>query len=126
MEWRYCNGTIKVMLALLVLFISLERFRWLKELLEQSKMADEKVIVASHHPIGEGSARLTHSAWNYSQITSILLESGVVHLVLSGHDHKGGYNKLQNTHFLTLHSVLEGTPCVNIKQCKNCAISSIG
>eukprot|EP00210_Caulerpa_lentillifera_P004410 g4207.t1 len=88
--------------------IASQQMNWLVDVLERSKVNNEKVIVACHHPVGEGSARLTHMAWNYSQISSILLESGIVHLVLSGHDHPGGYNKLNGTHFLTLHSVVEG------------------
>lgn len=47
-------------------------------------------------------------AWNAAVIESIIVESGVVALVMSGHDHVGGYNQINNTHFLTLPGVIEG------------------
>jgi len=38
--------------------------RWLKAELESAEAVGEKVISAGHHPVGEGSARSTHMAWN--------------------------------------------------------------
>ena len=38
--------------------------RWLKAELAAAEAAGEKVITAGHHPVGEGSARSTHMAWN--------------------------------------------------------------
>lgn len=76
--------------------------------MEDASKNNENVIVACHHPIGSGSARPTHMALNASDIEPILVQSGVVPLVLSGHDHPGGYVKIGPTHFLTAPGVIEG------------------
>ena len=56
-----------------------------------------------------GAARATHMAWNFKDIMDVVLQSSCVTLVLSGHDHIGGYACIQGKHFVTLEALLEGT-----------------
>jgi hypothetical protein len=44
---------------------------WFRSELEAAEQAKEKVIVASHHQIGNGAARPTHMAWNWKEICEI-------------------------------------------------------
>lgn len=48
---------------------------WLDQQLAGAEHAGEKVIVASHHPIGRGSARPTHMAWNAPDMEKKLTDS---------------------------------------------------
>ncbi len=44
---------------------------WLRSELLSAEAAGEKVISAGHHPIGEGSARRTHMAWNWRELQQV-------------------------------------------------------
>lgn len=47
-------------------------------------------------------------AWNWAQLQQLLLNSPSVRLVLSGHDHTGGYAQRGHIHFVTVEAMLEG------------------
>ena len=49
-------------------------------------------------------------AWNHKSILELILNSSCARLVLSGHDHMGGYACIQGKHFVTLEALLEGNP----------------
>ena len=55
-----------------------------------------------------GAARKTHMAWNWVELQQLLLASPCVRLVLSGHDHMGGYAQHGHVHFVTVEAMLEG------------------
>lgn len=88
--------------------ISSVQMRWLKSQLESAQANGERIVIACHHPVGQGSCRPTHMAWNSVEIQEAIVSSGVVPLVLSGHDHPGGYACVEDTHFVTVHGMLEG------------------
>lgn len=84
---------------------------WLASTLQAAEAAGERVVVASHHPVGgsaAGSARATHLAWNWREVEALLAASPAVRLALAGHDHVGGYGSLGGgTHFVTVQAILE-------------------
>ncbi|KAA6427520.1 MAG: hypothetical protein FRX49_02183 [Trebouxia sp. A1-2] len=80
---------------------------WLNEQLALAKLLGERVIVACHHQIGQGAARKTHMAWNWVELQQLLVASPCVRLVLSGHDHMGGYAQHGHVHFVTVEAMLE-------------------
>lgn len=86
---------------------------WLRSELAAAEQAGERVIVASHHPIGGGCARATHMAWNCEELQAVLAASPAVVLCLSGHDHEGGYSCINGKHFITLEAMLEAPPDSN-------------
>jgi hypothetical protein len=47
-------------------------------------------------------------AWNWRELEELVTRSTTVRLVLSGHDHMGGYAVVDKVHFVTLEAVLEG------------------
>ena len=55
-----------------------------------------------------GAARKTHMAWNWVELQQLLVASPCVRLVLSGHDHMGGYAQHGHVHFVTVEAMLEG------------------
>lgn len=83
------------------------QLEWLRRELAEAEAAGERVIVASHHQVGEGACRPTHAAWNWRQIQAALLASPAPRLALAGHDHVGGYSRLGSCHFVTLEALLE-------------------
>ena len=66
------------------------------------------------HSCAAGAARDTHLAWNWLELQQILLESPCMRLVLSGHDHIGGYAQHGHIHFVTLEAMLEGMASLHL------------
>ena len=89
--------------------ITNRQMHWLKEQLNASKEAGEKVIIASHHQIAKGGARETHLAWNHKDIYDVVTGLDNFHLALAGHDHVGGYisSSSGTQHFITVEALLE-------------------
>ncbi|KAL3149220.1 hypothetical protein ABBQ32_002045 [Trebouxia sp. C0010 RCD-2024] len=90
--------------------IGARQLAWLREQLASACQSQERIIVACHHQIGKGAARDTHLAWNWELLQQVLLESPWVRLVLSGHDHMGGYAQHGHVHFVTVEAMLEAPP----------------
>ena len=82
--------------------------RWLDAELRAAELAGERVCVIAHHPIGQGSCRPTHAAWNWRELQQRMVDSPSVAFVLTGHDHLGGYACIEDTHFVTLEAMCEG------------------
>ncbi|KAK9848481.1 hypothetical protein WJX84_012363 [Apatococcus fuscideae] len=87
--------------------IGAQQMRWLHHKLQEADRQRMRVICTCHHQIGPGAARATHMAWNFKDIMDVVLQSSCVTLVLSGHDHIGGYACIQGKHFVTLEALLE-------------------
>lgn len=56
---------------------------WFKSEMEAAEEAKDKVIVASHHQIGNGAARPTHMAWNWNEILAICSASPAFAIALA-------------------------------------------
>ncbi|MEW5297083.1 MAG: hypothetical protein WDW38_005891 [Sanguina aurantia] len=80
---------------------------WLQTTLEEAESSGDRLVVAAHHPIGLGSARPSHLAWNWLEVQAILVSSPAVAIVFAGHDHIGGYSQVGHVHFVTLEAMLE-------------------
>ncbi|KAJ9452894.1 Manganese-dependent ADP-ribose/CDP-alcohol diphosphatase [Diplonema papillatum] len=88
------------------------QLRWLTDELIAAKRRDEWVVVASHVPIHPSSAASENIIWDSAPVMRALsmYGAGVVALVLSGHDHSGGFavgDFPLAVPFLTLPSPLE-------------------
>ncbi|CAJ1941606.1 unnamed protein product [Cylindrotheca closterium] len=89
------------------------QLKWLAETLEDARQAKEKVIILSHQPIFPGSSNVVCLMWNYDEVLSVLRKfSDIVVASLSGHAHKGGYNRDPESgiHFRVVEAVLENKP----------------
>jgi manganese-dependent ADP-ribose/CDP-alcohol diphosphatase len=86
------------------------QLEWLRGTLQQARDAKEKVIILSHQPILPGSSSPVCLVWNYDEVLTILREyNDVVVVSLSGHAHKGGYQRDEESgiHFRVIEAALE-------------------
>lgn len=86
---------------------------WLRQTLDTARSNGEKVIVFSHQPIHPKSTWPTCLVWNYDEILDILrLYNDVIIASFSGHAHKGGYVRDEESgiHFRSVEAVLESSP----------------
>eukprot|EP00897_Mesotaenium_endlicherianum_P009859 jgi/Mesen1/8901/ME000537S08298 len=83
---------------------------WLRHTLAEAEQAEERVIVAMHHPLLEGAAPPSHLVWNHQEVMAVLLESPSVAAVFAGHYHVGGYAQKDGVHFVTVEAILEASP----------------
>lgn len=83
---------------------------WLRHELEAARQNRERVLVLSHQPILPLSTNPVCLMWNYKEVLAVLRDfSDVVMASLSGHAHKGGYDRDPHSriHFRVLEAVLE-------------------
>jgi manganese-dependent ADP-ribose/CDP-alcohol diphosphatase len=86
------------------------QLRWLRETLQEARQFQEKAIILSHQPILPESCSPVTLVWNFQEILEVLRGfSDVVVLSLSGHAHKGGYKRDEESgiHFRVVEAVLE-------------------
>ena len=95
---------------------------WLQDQLEETRQlnnsnnnnnCDQKVIIISHQPIHPQSSNPVCLIWNYDEVLEILQHySDVVVASFSGHAHKGGYVRDEDSgiHFRVIEAVLESKP----------------
>jgi len=89
------------------------QLEWLRQTLEMARASGEKVIVFSHQPIHPKSTWPTCLVWNYEEVLDILRSySDVIIASFSGHAHKGGYVRDEESgiHFRSVEAVLESSP----------------
>eukprot|EP00967_Tisochrysis_lutea_P049584 scaffold60763_cov33-Tisochrysis_lutea.AAC.2 len=84
-----------------------EQTQWLRSQLERAEIDGARVIVASHHPLAQGSCRETHRCWNGDELAAICAASPAFVLALAGHDHPGGFVIYRDRPFVTLEGMLE-------------------
>ena len=86
------------------------QLEWLRNELTQAQQSNEKVIILSHQPILPESTSTTCLMWNYHEVLDVLREfSTVVVASFSGHAHKGGYSRDDESgiHFRVFEASLE-------------------
>lgn len=52
--------------------ITRQQLAWLRSELAAAEAAAERVIIASHHQLGQGGARATHMAWNWRDVQQVV------------------------------------------------------
>ena len=83
---------------------------WLRQILQDARTHKERVILMSHLPIHAGSSGSVCLLWNYKEVLHVLRDyADVICLALSGHAHKGGYcrDNESGIHFRVVEAVLE-------------------
>ncbi len=84
--------------------IPISQITWLQSDL---KSATAPVIIAVHQRLDEGGAEL--SIANRVAVRHVIEESGKVALVLQGHAHEGGCQRINGIHYYTLAAEIEGS-----------------
>ena len=78
---------------------------WLREQLQDAEAKAIRLIVASHHPLAPGSCtNETLRSWTGDAVATLLCVSPAVALVLSGHDHAGGFALWKGKAFVTIEA----------------------
>ncbi len=81
---------------------------WLTQQLQAAAADSQRVIVACHHPLAQGSAPEPYLAYDAQELCTLLEYEGTpVAVVLSGHYHPGGYVQRGAVHYCVLAGVLE-------------------
>lgn len=100
--------------------VSDDQLKWLKYHVDKARVMKQKVIVASHYPLADNAARISHVLANTRKIRDIVeMDDTPVALCLAGHDHLGGYLYCQKTKkrgavtYVTMPAMLEATPKMN-------------
>jgi manganese-dependent ADP-ribose/CDP-alcohol diphosphatase len=86
------------------------QMQWLRDTLEAAKQSNEKVIILSHQPLLPDSSNAVCLAWNYDEILDLLKDySGTVIASFSGHAHRGGYKRCDESgiHYRVFEAALE-------------------
>jgi len=89
--------------------LSEQQMTWLKNVLEQAKKANEKVVVFGHmalYPKNE------HNVWNDEALIKTLESAGNVVAYFNGHNHAGNYGEKNGIHYLNFQGMVE-TPDTN-------------
>ena len=77
---------------------------WLRDELNKSKEADEKVILFCHFPVWPENI---HNLLNYKEVLSLLGNYQNIAAWFNGHNHAGNYGNFNMIHFVTIKGMVE-------------------
>jgi manganese-dependent ADP-ribose/CDP-alcohol diphosphatase len=84
-----------------------EQKSWLQQTLREAAGKGEKSIIFCHMPLLAAACTPIHLLWNHEEIVAVLESSASAVLVLSGHDHGGGYAQRKGIHYVTVQGMVE-------------------
>ena len=90
-------------------YIPASQQEWLKQNLEQAQ--GKKTIIFVHQNLHDETD--PHGVKNAPEVRHILEEAGNVITVFQGHDHKGGYARINGIHYITFRAAVEGSDLEN-------------
>lgn len=80
------------------------QLEWIEQHLKQAKAQGETVLVFGHYPLTPVNS---HNLWNCETLVELLCRYQV-RAYFAGHDHRGGYDRVENTDFITLKGMVDG------------------
>ncbi|WP_213991216.1 metallophosphoesterase [Sodalis sp. dw_96] len=80
------------------------QLQWLEKTLQEAQTRRETVIVFGHYPVAPVN---THNLWNDEIVTALLCRYQV-RAYFGGHQHSGGYQRIDGTDFITLKGMVDG------------------
>ena len=81
-----------------------KQLAWIEEHLKQAKAQGETVLVFGHYPLTPVNS---HNLWNCETLVELLCRYQV-RAFFAGHNHRGGYDRIENTDFITLKGMVDG------------------
>ena len=81
-----------------------KQLEWLRDVLNNSKEADEKVILFCHFPVWPEN---NHNLLNYKEVLSLLEKYPNIVAWFNGHNHAGNYGNFNMIHFVTIKGMVE-------------------
>jgi len=80
------------------------QLQWLEKTLQDAQTRQETVIVLGHYPLAPIN---THNLWNDDTVVALLCRYRV-RAYFGGHQHGGGYQRINSTDFITLKGMVDG------------------
>lgn len=77
---------------------------WIEAQLQQAVQSGETVVVFGHYPLAPHTG---HILWNGGELADLLCRYQV-RACFTGHDHRGGYVRRDNTDFIIMKGMLDG------------------
>jgi predicted phosphodiesterase len=84
-------------------YVPPDEMKWLEADL---KKTTRKTVVFIHQPLDDEKG--AHGVKNAPEVRRILERSGKVLTVFQGHNHKGGYHRINGIHYFTMRAMVEG------------------
>lgn len=81
-----------------------KQLEWIEQHLKQAKAQGETVLVFGHYPLTPVNS---HNLWNCETLVELLCRYQV-RAYFAGHDHRGGYDRVDGTDFITLKGLVDG------------------
>lgn len=81
-----------------------KQLEWIEQNLKQAKAQGETVLVFGHYPLTPVNS---HNLWNCETLIELLCRYQV-RAYFAGHDHRGGYDRVESTDFITLKGMVDG------------------
>jgi manganese-dependent ADP-ribose/CDP-alcohol diphosphatase len=88
--------------------VDVDQLEWLEGELAQAQTRGEPVLALGHHPLRAEASLESYLCWNAEEVAEVLEGSPATVAYLAGHDHAGGYARMNGVHHLTLPAVLDG------------------
>ena len=88
---------------------SQQQMRQIKNLLKQSAMEQNSVLILNHMVTGSDSGSVTHRSLNHEDLIELFNSYPCVYAHLNGHDHAGGFktDKESGIHYLTFPAICD-------------------
>ena len=83
-----------------------KQLEWLKSKLQSSKLP---TIIFIHQRLDSFRSLRNYCPDNSNNVRKILEDAGNVLAVFQGHDHRGGFNSINNIYYYTLKALIEGS-----------------
>jgi 3',5'-cyclic AMP phosphodiesterase CpdA len=80
------------------------QLKWLEKQLREARAQREIVLVFGHYPLTPVNS---HNLWNCETLVELLCRYRV-RAYFAGHDHRGGYDRVGDTDFITLKGMVDG------------------
>lgn len=81
-----------------------KQLEWIEQNLREARERREVVLVFGHYPLTPVNS---HNLWNCETLVELLCRYDV-RAYFAGHDHRGGYDRVGNTDFITLKGMVDG------------------
>ncbi|MEA9393438.1 metallophosphoesterase [Acerihabitans sp. TG2] len=77
---------------------------WLAQTLQTAAQRHEQIIVFGHYPLAPEDR---HNLWNHQAVVALLVKYRA-RAYFAGHQHAGGYQRIDGTDFITLKGLVDG------------------
>lgn len=85
--------------------MSRSQIDWLASRLKLAQAEGQRALVFGHYPL---HPMTDHALWNAEEVAKVIADAPAAVAYINGHHHRGGYDMLGGTHFITLKGMVDG------------------